>query len=185
MNLMELFIPVSIRDEGVQKSIAKLKSGVGTVAKIGAAAFGVAATGLVAIGKASVSAYGEYQQLVGGIETLFKDSAGIMQQYANEAYKTAGMSANYYMENVTSFAAAMLQSVGGDTEKAAQLSDMAMKDISDNANKMGTNMESLVQTYQSLSRGNFAMLDNLKLGKVTAIAQYKPRENGGTLMLSA
>lgn len=161
MNLMELFIPVTLKDKGVKEGIDKLKGGIGTFGKVGAAAFGAAATGLLAIGKASVSAYGEFEQLKGGIETLFKDSAGLMQEYADQAYKTAGMSANYYMENVTSFAAAMLQSVGGDTEAAAHLSDMAMRDISDNANKMGTNMESLVQTYQSLSRGNFAMLDNL------------------------
>lgn len=164
INLFELFIPVTLRDKGVKEGIDRLKTGIGTIGKISGAAFGAAATGLLAIGKASVSAYGDYEQLVGGIETLFKDSAGIMQEYADQAYKSAGMSANYYMENVTSFAAAMLQSVGGDTEAAAHLSDMAMRDISDNANKMGTDMESLVQTYQSLSRGNFAMLDNLKLG---------------------
>ena len=104
------------------------------------------------------------QQSIGGIETLFKDSAGTVKQYANEAFRTAGVSANEYMENVTSFSASLISSLGGDTEKAAELANTAMTDMSDNANKMGSDMKLITQTYQSLARGNYAMLDNLKLG---------------------
>ena len=104
------------------------------------------------------------QQSIGGIETLFKDSAGTVKQYANEAFRTAGVSANEYMENVTSFSASLISSLGGDTEKAAELANTAMTDMSDNANKMGSDMKIITQTYQSLARGNYAMLDNLKLG---------------------
>lgn len=104
------------------------------------------------------------QQSIGGIETLFKDSAGTVKQYASEAFRTAGVSANEYMENVTSFSASLISSLGGDTAKAAELANTAMTDMSDNANKMGSDMKLITQTYQSLARGNYAMLDNLKLG---------------------
>ena len=104
------------------------------------------------------------QQSIGGIETLFKDSAGTVKNYAQQAFETAGVSANTYMENVTSFSASLISSLGGDTAKAAELANTAMVDMSDNANKMGTDMEYITQTYQSLARGNYAMLDNLKLG---------------------
>lgn len=104
------------------------------------------------------------QQSIGGIETLFKGSAGTVKQYANEAFRTAGVSANEYMENVTSFSASLISSLGGDTAKAAELANTAMTDMSDNANKMGSDMKLITQTYQSLARGNYAMLDNLKLG---------------------
>lgn len=104
------------------------------------------------------------QQSIGGIETLFKDSAGTVKQYASEAFRTAGVSANEYMENVTSFSASLISSLGGDTAKAAELANTAMTDMSDNANKMGSDMKIITQTYQSLARGNYAMLDNLKLG---------------------
>lgn len=104
------------------------------------------------------------QQSIGGIDTLFKDSAGTVKQYANEAFRTAGVSANEYMENVTSFSASLISSLGGDTAKAAELANTAMTDMSDNANKMGSDMKIITQTYQSLARGNYAMLDNLKLG---------------------
>ncbi len=120
------------------------------------------ATGLLV--KNAVSAYASYEQLVGGVDTLFKNNSKTVQKYANDAYKTAGLSANAYMETVTSFSAAMINSVGGDTAKAAKLSDMAITDMSDNSSKLGTSMDSIIQTYQSLARGNFAMLDNLKLG---------------------
>lgn len=120
------------------------------------------ATGLLV--KNAVQAYADYEQLVGGVDTLFKDHSDTVQKYANDAYKTAGLSANAYMETVTSFSASMINSVGGDTAKAAKLSDMAITDMSDNANKMGTSMDSIIQTYQSLARGNYMMLDNLKLG---------------------
>lgn len=104
------------------------------------------------------------QQSIGGIETLFKGSAGTVKQYASEAFRTAGVSANEYMENVTSFSASLISSLGGDTAKAAELANTAMTDMSDNANKMGSDMKLITQTYQSLARGNYAMLDNLKLG---------------------
>ncbi|WP_317334172.1 hypothetical protein [Streptococcus orisratti] len=104
------------------------------------------------------------QQSIGGIETLFKGSAGTVKQYASEAFKTAGVSANEYMENVTSFSASLISSLGGDTAAAADLANTALMDMSDNANKMGSDMQVITQTYQSLARGNYAMLDNLKLG---------------------
>ena len=129
-----------------------------------AAGAAVAGAAVAALGKSAIDAYANYEQLVGGVETLFKESADTVQEYANNAFKTAGMSANKYMETVTSFSASLLQSLGGDTEAAAKMSDMAVTDMADNANKMGTSIDTIVQTYQSLSRGNYAMLDNLKLG---------------------
>ena len=119
---------------------------------------------LINVGKQAISSYANYEQLVGGVETLFKDSSGIVQNYANEAYKTAGLSANQYMETVTGFSASLLQGLDGDTEKSAQYADKAIKDMSDNANKMGTSMESIQNAYQGFAKGNFTMLDNLKLG---------------------
>lgn len=108
--------------------------------------------------------YSNYEQLVGGIDTLFKGASEKVQGFAANAYKTAGMDANAYMENVTAFSASLIQGLGGDTDKAADVANRAMSDMSDNANKMGTSIESITQTYQSLARGNYAMLDNLKLG---------------------
>ena len=124
----------------------------------------IAAAGIGKMFASSISEGAALQQSLGGIETLFKDSADTVKNYANQAYKTAGVSANKYMENVTSFSASLISSLGGDTAKAAELANTAMVDMSDNANKMGTDMESITQTYQSLARGNYAMLDNLKLG---------------------
>ena len=141
-----------------------LKKIAGISFKALAAGIGAAAVGVGTLVAKSVSAFADYEQLVGGVDTLFKGSSKTVQQYADNAYKTAGLSANQYMETVTSFSAAMINSVGGDTAKAAKLSDMALTDMSDNANKMGTSMETVIGTYQSLSRGNYAMLDNLKLG---------------------
>lgn len=123
-----------------------------------------AVTAATAVTKAAVSNYASYEQLVGGVETLFGDSAGIVQDYAANAYKTAGLSANSYMETVTSFSASLLQSLDGDTKAAAEKADMAITDMSDNANKMGTSMESLQTTYAGFAKQNFTMLDNLKLG---------------------
>ncbi|EPE2439619.1 phage tail protein [Enterococcus faecalis] len=112
----------------------------------------------------AISEGAKLEQSIGGVETLFKENADIVKNYANQAFKTAGVSANKYMENVTSFSASLIGSLGGDTKKAAELANTAMIDMSDNANKMGTDMEMITQTYQSLARGNYAMLDNLKLG---------------------
>ena len=119
---------------------------------------------LVNVGKQAIASYADYEQLVGGVETLFKDSAGVVQEYANNAYKTAGMSANQYMDTVTSFSASLLQSLGGDTAAAAKYGDMAITDMADNANKMGTSMESIQYAYQGFAKQNYTMLDNLKLG---------------------
>lgn len=118
----------------------------------------------VNVGKQALSSYGEYEQLVGGVETLFGDSAGIVQKYADNAYKTAGLSANEYMETVTSFSASLLQSLDGDTAKVADVSNMAVTDMADNANKMGTSMEMIQNAYQGFAKQNYTMLDNLKLG---------------------
>lgn len=141
------------------------------LANLASSAIGAAVNGLknlgaavLNVGKQAIEAYSQNEQLVGGVQTLFKDSAGIVQDYANNAYKAAGMSANEYMDTVTSFTASLIQSLGGDTKAAAELGNTAVQDMSDNANKMGTDIESIQQTYQSLARGNYAMLDNLKLG---------------------
>lgn len=119
------------------------------------------------IGKAfaeSLNQGAELQQSIGGVETLFKDSAGKVKEYASQAYKTAGLSANEYMQTVTSFSASLLQSMGNDTEAAAEKANMALTDMSDNANKMGTDMESIQNAYQGFAKQNYTMLDNLKLG---------------------
>lgn len=142
------------------KAVGALKG----VATVGLAGVGTAVAALAGVGKSALDAYATYEQAVGGVDTLFKDASGTVQKYAAEAYRTAGVSANEYMTQVTSFSASLISSLGGDTAKAAELGNTAMVDMSDNANKMGTNIESIQQTYQSLARGNYAMLDNLKLG---------------------
>lgn len=149
---------------GLGKVASGLGTAVATAAKVGAAAVGAAATGIAALTKSAVENYAEYEQLVGGVETLFKDSAGIVQEYAANAYKTAGMSANEYMNTVTSFSASLLQSLDGDTNAAAEKANLAITDMSDNANKMGTSMEMIQNAYQGFSKQNYTMLDNLKLG---------------------
>lgn len=141
-----------------------LKSGLAVAAKAAAAATAAAAAAVIALTKSAVENYGEYEQLVGGVETLFKDSAGTVEEYANNAYQTAGLSANEYMETVTSFSASLLQSMGNDTEAAAKKADRAITDMSDNANKMGTDMQSIQNAYQGFAKQNYTMLDNLKLG---------------------
>ena len=141
-----------------------LKSGLAVAAKAAAAATAAAAGAVIALTKSAVENYGEYEQLVGGVETLFKDSAGTVEEYAKNAYQTAGLSANEYMETVTSFSASLLQSMGNDTEAAAKKADQAITDMSDNANKMGTDMQSIQNAYQGFAKQNYTMLDNLKLG---------------------
>lgn len=142
----------------------KLKSGFSTAGKIFATGLAAGGAAVVSLGKQAVEAYADYEQLAGGVETLFKDSAGTVQEYAANAYKTAGLSANEYMETVTSFSASLLQSLGGDTEQAAKIGDMAITDMADNANKMGTSIESIQAAYQGFAKQNYTMLDNLKLG---------------------
>lgn len=140
---------------------AGLKIGSGIASVIGGA---IAAAGIGKVISSSLMGGADLQQSIGGIETLFKGSADTVKRYAENAYKTSGLSANSYMENVTSFSASLISSLGGDTAAAAELANTALVDMSDNANKMGSDMESITQTYQSLARGNYAMLDNLKLG---------------------
>lgn len=148
-----------------------LKKGLGSMKKLGATAgkaflaIGVAAaTATVAITKMAVSAYADYEQLVGGVETLFKGSAQKVIDYANDAFYTAGVSANEYMQQVTSFSASLIRSTAGDTDKAADIANMALIDISDNVNKMGSSMESVTLAYQGFAKQQYMLLDNLKLG---------------------
>ena len=142
----------------------KFEKALSKIGKVATAAIAGATTAVVALGKAAVTAYADYEQLVGGVETLFKDSASTVMEYANNAYKTAGMSANTYMETVTSFSASLLQSVGNDTAEAARVANVAITDMADNANKMGSNIQDIQNAYQGFAKQNYTMLDNLKLG---------------------
>lgn len=156
----------------VMEKMSALGSSIGSALQTAAsaglkavtAAGAAAGAGIAVAGKQALDAYATWEQAVGGVDTLFKSASGTVQKYAAEAYKTAGVSANDYMNQVTSFAASLVQSLGGDTAKAADMGNQAIIDMSDNANKMGTDIQTIQQTYQSLARGNYAMLDNLKLG---------------------
>lgn len=161
MTLEELVVKITGETSGLKNAMSSAVSAVG---KFSAAAVAAGATAAAAITKSAVESYADYEQLIGGVETLFKDSAGIVEEYANNAFQTAGLSANDYMETVTGFSASLLQSVGGDTEEAARIADMAITDMADNANKMGTSMESIQNAYQGFAKQNYTMLDNLKLG---------------------
>ena len=141
----------------VTSSVMKITKTIGALGVAGAAAFGT-------IVKSATQSFAEYEQLVGGVDTLFKESSQKVQAYAADAYKTAGMSANEYMSTVTSFSASLLQSLGQDTQKAAEFADMAIIDMADNANKMGTDMQRIQDAYQGFAKQNYTMLDNLKLG---------------------
>ena len=175
MNLYELCVKIGADVTDVNKGIdetGKKMSGLGEKIKNGLAAAGkaavvgvtAAATAVGALGTKAVQAYVDYEQLVGGVETLFKDSQDKVMEYANNAYKTAGLSANEYMETVTSFAAALSANLGGDTMAAAEYARVAVTDMADNANKMGSSMESIQNAYQGFAKQNYSMLDNLKLG---------------------
>lgn len=178
MEIFRLFGSIFVDNAEANKSIAKTgkeaeKSGdflskMGDVAKAAgkAVAVGTAAAGaaFVALTTKSVKAYADYEQLVGGVETLFGDSSGTILKYAENAYKTANLSANQYMETITGFSASLLQGLGGDTAKAAEIGNLAVTDMADNANKMGTAIESIQNAYQGFAKDNFTMLDNLKLG---------------------
>lgn len=167
MNLLDLAVKITCDDQAsgeVDKISDGIKNKLGAAAKAGVAAAAAVGTATIAIGKTALDAYSNYEQLVGGIDTLFKSSSAKMQQYAANAYQTAGVSANRYMEISTSFAAALISSLGGDTEAAADMANTAITDMSDNANKMGTSLETVQEAYMSLSRGNYEMLDSLKLG---------------------
>ena len=178
MEIFKLFGSIFINSDEANKSISKteekvgglaskLGGGIKTAAKWGtaiAAGAAAATTAVAGLASVAVSSYADYEQLVGGVETLFKDSAGLVQEYAKNAYKTAGMTANQYMETVTSFSASLLQGLNGDTAEAAKVADMAITDMSDNANKMGTSLSSIQNAYQGFAKQNYTMLDNLKLG---------------------
>lgn len=168
MNLFEVFIKIgadtsesdrAIKDTGAKtKELGKkVKNGLKTVTKVAVAATGAMAAGVSKVVKDATAAYANYEQFVGGVETLFKKSSNTVLQYADNAYKTAGLSANQYMETVTSFSASLLQSLGGDTVKAARYADMAVTDMSDNANKMGTDMQSIQYAYQGFAKQNYTI----------------------------
>lgn len=172
MNLFDLQAKISLDTDSYEDALndagkktesfgSKLRNGLVGAAKVGAKALAAVSTaalaGVTALTKAAVANYAEYEQLVGGVETLFKKSAGTVQKYAANAYKTAGLSANQYMETVTSFSASLLQSLGGDTEKASKYADMAITDMSDNANKMGSDMSSIQAAYQGFAKQNYTI----------------------------
>ena len=175
--LGQAYVQIMPSAKGIQGSITKQLAPEATSAGTSAggllgsamstAIMGAVAVGVAGLGKlisSSISEGADLQQSMGGVETLFKNNADMVKKYANEAYKTTGLSANAYMENVTGFSASLLQSLGGDTAKAADVANMAMIDMADNSNKMGTSMESIQYAYQGFSKQNYTMLDNLKLG---------------------
>lgn len=175
MNLFDLMATIRLDSseyeqglDDAQKSASsfgdKLGKALSTIGKVSAAAMGVAAAGVTAITKSAVDSYADYEQLVGGIETLFGDAAGSVMADADKAFKTAGLSANSYMETSIQSAAALINSLGGDQARAAELMNMSITDMADNVNKMGTSMEAVQNAYRGFSRGNFTMLDNLALG---------------------
>lgn len=163
-----IIIDTQVDSTGAEKDIKSLSGKLGSLAKTGATAIAglVAAASAAVAGLAtlSVKQYAEFEQLTGGVETLFKDSADLVKRYAANAYETAGLSANEYMNTITGFSASLLQGLGGDTEKAARIGHQAILDMSDNANKMGTDMSMIQNAYQGFAKQNYTMLDNLKLG---------------------
>ena len=170
MNLFELFVKIGVDDQAssnLSKISGKLGDGLKTAAKIGVAAVGAASTAIVGLTKTAVESYAEYEQLVGGVQTLFEDLSWDVQQNAGKAFETAGLSANEYMSTAMSFAASLNQSLlatEGNIARSADLTDQAIIDMADNANKMGTNMEMIQNAYQGFAKQNYTMLDNLKLG---------------------
>lgn len=193
MDVFNLYAKLSLNTDDYEKGVEKAKGGASSLMDVfsGTLLGNVVSDGLrtvtngiteigktaanmaVSIGKASLDSYADYEQLVGGVETLYKDSAGIIENYAKDAYKNVGLSANDYMETSTSFAAALVTSLGGDTEKAAEMANTAISDMSDNANKMGTNISSIQDAYNGFAKQNYTMLDNLKLGYGGTQAEMK------------
>lgn len=147
------------------KVSSAMKGIAGTMTGVFATATATATAMLGKMVKSAISSYADLEQNIGGVETLFKQSADRVIENSKKAYKTAGMSANQYMETVTSFSASLLQSLSGDTEKATDYADRAIVDMADNANKMGTSIEMIQNAYQGFAKQNYTMLDNLKLGK--------------------
>lgn len=193
MDVFNLYAKLSLNTDDYEKGVEKAKGGASSLMDVfsGTLLGNVVSDGLrtvangiteigrtaanmaMSIGKASLDSYADYEQLVGGVETLYKDSAGIIENYAKDAYKNVGLSANDYMETSTSFAAALVSSLSGDTEKAAEMANTAISDMSDNANKMGTNISSIQDAYNGFAKQNYTMLDNLKLGYGGTQAEMK------------
>lgn len=159
-----IILSTKIDTKGIKAGLTELKGMVKTAQKAFAAMSIAAGAAAVAVTKMAVSAYADYEQLVGGVETLFKGSADKVKKYAEDAFYTAGVSANEYMKQVTSFSASLISSTAGDTEKAADVANMALIDMSDNANKMGSTLESITMAYQGFAKQQYMLLDNLKLG---------------------
>lgn len=168
MDIYDLFIKLGMKDEAsseAKKVTQVIGKGLATAAKVGVAAVGAAGTAIAAISKQAIDQYAEYEQLVGGMKKLYGDAATDMLGYANNAYASVGMSANDYMQSVTGFSAALLNSFGGDAKAAAEAADMAMRDIADNANTFGKySAAELTNVYQALAKGQYQTLDNLQLG---------------------
>jgi len=171
MNLFDLYAKIRLDTDDYERGLGEASGSMSNFSSLTVAAGNLIADGLkvagkaiVNLGKQAIGGFAEQEQLVGGVETLFKDSADTVMGYAQNAYKTAGMTANKYMETVTSFSASLLQSLDGDTAKAAEKANLAITDMSDNANKMGTSMEMIQNAYNGFAKQNFTMLDNLKLG---------------------
>ena len=163
MNLMDLFVKISVDDQAssqVETLSGKLKSGLATAAKVGASAVVAAGAAIVAIGKQAIEQYAEYEQLVGGIETVYEDLSWDVGQNAAKAFQTAGLSANEYMSTAMSFAASLNQSLletDGNIARSADLTDQAIIDMADNANKMGTSMEMIQNAYQGFAKQNYTI----------------------------
>lgn len=184
MDVFNLYAKLSLNTDDYEKGVEKAKGGASSLMDVfsGTLLGNVVSDGLrtvtngiteigktaanmaMSIGKASLDSYADYEQLVGGVETLYKDSAGIIESYAKDAYKNVGLSANDYMETSTSFAASLVSSLAGDTDAAAEMSNMAISDMADNWNKMGSSVQSVQDAYRGFSKQNYTMLDNLKLG---------------------
>ncbi|MBQ3330803.1 MAG: hypothetical protein IJG87_06455 [Ruminococcus sp.] len=165
MNVFELVADIKLNDSEFKSSLSKTGKTIGKFAKVTGAALAAGGAAVVSLVTSSVRAYAEYEQLAGGVQKLFgKEAAQTMMQYAQQAYQTAGMSANQYLEQSTSFAAALIQSYGGDTAAAADQADKAMRAISDNFNTFGGDISSVQAAYQGFAKQNYTMLDNLKLG---------------------
>lgn len=184
MDVFNLYAKLSLNTSEYEKGVEKAKGGASSLMDVfsgtvlgnvvtdglrnvvnGFVSIGKMATGAaISIGKASLDSYGEYEQLVGGVETLYKNSAKVVEQYAKQAFKNVGMSANDYMETSTSFAASLVSSLAGDTDAAAEMSNMAISDMADNWNKMGSSVQSVQDAYRGFSKQNYTMLDNLKIG---------------------
>lgn len=184
MDVFNLYAKLSLNTSEYEKGVEKAKGGASSLMDVfsGTLLGNVVSDGLrtvangiteigktaanmaVSIGKASLDSYADYEQLVGGVETLYKNSAGIIESYAKDAYKNVGLSANEYMETSTSFAASLVSSLAGDTDAAAEMSNMAISDMADNWNKMGSSVQSVQDAYRGFAKQNYTMLDNLKIG---------------------